>query len=170
LYYDSNTNTVIIRDIPSTLELFDKMIADLETIGDKEGGIATSVRSVKNAYTGYVYTGITNFLSVRSSATGQPLRAGVYPEYNTNSSLIFGPTEEIKVINELIDKLDSPELTAQELHVIPLKHQPASTLVSIVSNYLYSGKTGVKAPFVSYQESTNSLLVQAANESRKSRN
>jgi type II secretory pathway component GspD/PulD (secretin) len=136
----------------------------IATISRKGIDVATVVRELDHAQASPVYSAVTSFLSTRSTFSGQPTQVGLYPEYTTNRLLIFGPTEEIKVVTDLIDQLDSDLLTDLEIRVFPIKNAQAAYLTSPVGNFLSVKHSGSVAPYVTYEPNSNSLIVQAAPE------
>jgi type II secretion system protein D len=135
------------------------VVAELNVQG---GAIIAVVRQLEYADASTIVAPLQQFITLQTAQQGnrQP-RLSISAETSTNSVLIFGPTSEIKLIDELIDELDTEDLAKFVPQIYVLQHIQATQIASQIQQILTQTSVGLIKPIVVAEPTTNSLIVQA---------
>lgn len=158
--YDTNSNSLIIRDITPEVERLEKIASDLDAAG-ATGEWVTKVRTLHQIEPSNVVTLITNLstqMMTRKNKTRPAMYA--YSEPTSGSLIIIGPTEEVRPALDLVDQLETAGKAGGNVRLFFLKYTKAMQLANQLSQVFRTARTtaGTVQTTVISDQFTNSLI------------
>lgn len=157
--YVEGLDAFVIRGSEKDVAKITAIIDDLERLS-KETEPEIEVFMLKNvASDALAQLALQLYDEILGSRLG---RVSITPLGKPNAILLIGPAESVKLIKELLVRLDQPVGPASQFEVFRLKHVAAATAQTTITNF-YANRTGLGTRVqVSADFRTNSLLVQAS--------
>ncbi len=159
--YDTNSNSVLIRDITPEVQRLEKIVADLDTSG-AIGEWVTEVRMLRQIEPSNVVSLINHMSSQMMTKKGKNRQSMyAYSEPTSGSLIIIGPTEEVKPALDLVDQLETAGKAGGKIRLFFLKYTKAMQLASQLRDVFRTARTtaGQAQTTVLSDQFTNSLIV-----------
>ncbi|HQL76080.1 MAG TPA: secretin N-terminal domain-containing protein, partial [Phycisphaerae bacterium] len=142
-----NDRSIVVEAPKKKVEEIAKLVADLDT---EENSFQILVRTyqLKTASASELARSLTNIFAAKvagSASPGRrpgavPNRAGPQPTFDvdaaSNQLLVAATSEQLIEIEQLIQKMDNPEVQAVQTRIFPIQHAKADELVTLLQTML----------------------------------
>ncbi|MCA9425888.1 MAG: hypothetical protein KC994_12470, partial [Candidatus Omnitrophica bacterium] len=153
---DTASNSIIANGRPQDIEKVEEIVDRLGQTGEDA---TIKLVPLENANYGTLSAALNQYMQVRYGQ--QPTRPGTYPDSTANAIYIYGASEEVASIEKIVHDLDIPTDSKQEVRIFPIKQAQAATVYTALRSLLFTDYTGGVQPFVTYDNTTNVVIVSA---------
>lgn len=156
---DRGSDTVVVVGTAEQQAEVATIVADLA-----EGGVAadSEVTIVRTEFADVneVSTAVERFIRDRARATGIDAKVVVTPVQGGNAMLVAGPAEDVRTVEDLVARIDAPDLTGvRRVEIISIERGQSAEIARLVgAQFQRRGGDGV---VITPDARTNSILVNA---------
>ncbi len=158
--YDTNSNSLIIRDTSASMKMLEGIIHDLDT-ADATSEWVTEVRTLRQIDPSYLVQTLSQLSTQMSLRKGKSRpQSFAYAEPTSGSIILVGVTEELKPAIDLIERLEAAGKVGGKLRLFFLKYTRAQTLANQLRQVFqsYRQSPGAAQTTVISDVFTNSII------------
>jgi len=153
-----DTNTIIITDFPKNLKKIKKIIS----IMDKKRKKDIKFVSLKNANVLSLYPKIEKISKSLFPIDTKTKQLEIIPNESTNTFIILGDFNEIKILEDYIKRLDKKDdIVKPSIHIIKLKNSDCNDLQKVLNDLISKKMYDKKEykPSITVDVPTNTLII-----------
>ena len=160
---DSASNQIILAGSDKQLKLIEDIAAQLETAAMAQDARETRVYELTSTAAPELATTVRALYqeAIKSHPTAPASQAMLLPDVNANRLIVLATTNDLKMIDDIIQKIDKTEAQTGRTRVFKLKSAEAQQVATILSTALVQiGPYGRSTPRVSVgSDLQNNLLI-----------